>query len=287
MTRRQGWSGRNVESIAILIFFSLFSFLIFVSLAPGARADDDPAALFAQATQALREGRAGDAIAAFEALADRGLVDPVASYDRGLAYATRVRIGAEVPGDLGRAAQGFEEARDLSRDTRLGEDASRALTLVRSEVARRRTRAGQPVEVDPGRSLGRTVAGLLGEDTWAGLTVAASALLSLGLFVRWLASTPRVRVSCAVAAGVAAPVLAVSVAMTLAARHDRLGLREAVVVTASARPIDERGIAISGATPLPEGARVEIVDTRGPSSRVRFGTMEALVPADALRDLAR
>jgi hypothetical protein len=287
MTRGQGRNGRNGGTMAVPFFFSLFSFLVFFSFAPIAGADDDPAVLFAQATLALREGRAGDAIASFEALADRGVVDPVASYDRGLAYATRVRIGAEVPGDLGRAAQGFEEARDLSHDARLGEDASRALTVVRSEVARRRTRAGQPVEVDPGRSLGRAVASLLGEDTWAGLAVAASALLSLGLFVRWLTRAARVRVACAVAAGVAAPVLAVSTAMTLAARHDRLGLREAVVVTASARPIDERGIAVSGAPPLPEGARVEIVDARGASSRVRFGAMEAVVPADALRDLAR
>jgi hypothetical protein len=267
--------------------FLLASSLLVFSLAPPARADQDSPALFAQATLALKEGRAADAIASFEALADRGVVDPVASYDRGLAYATRVHIGAEVPGDLGRAAQGFEEARDLSRDPALSEDASRALTVIRSEVARRRTRAGQPVEVDPGRSLGRTVAGLLAEDTWAGLSAAAAALLSLGLLVRWLSGVPRVRVACGVAAGVAAPVLLVSVAMTLAARHDRLGLREAVVVTASARPTDERGIALTGATPLPEGARVEIVEAHGTSSRVRFGAIEALVPASALRDLAR
>jgi hypothetical protein len=265
----------------------VLAFLVLVSCASSARAQDDPAALFAQATQALKEGRAGDAVAAFEALADRGVVDPVASYDRGLAYATRVRIGAEAPGDLGRAAHGFEEARDLSRDPRLIDDATRALTVVRSEVARRRTRAGQPVEVDPGRSLTRTVASLLPEDTWAGLAVGASALLSLGLFVRWLARALRLRVACGVAASVAAPALAVSIAMTLAARHDRLGLREAVVVAANARPTDDRGIVVSGATPLPEGARVEVLEARGPWTRVRFGAIEASVAAGALRDLAR
>jgi hypothetical protein len=265
----------------------LAALLVLLTCTSPARAEDDPAALFAQATQALKEGRAGDAIASFEALADRGVVDPVASYDRGLAYATRVRIGAEVPGDLGRAAHGFEEARDLSRDSRLTEDATHALTVVRSEVARRRTRAGQPVEVDPGRSLTRTVASLLPEDTWAALAVASSALLALGLFVRWLARAHRLRVACGVAAGVAAPALAVSIAMTLAARHDRLGLREAVVVTSSARPIDERGIAVAGATPLPEGARVEVIEARGPWTRVRFGSIEASVTAGTLRDLAR
>jgi len=265
----------------------LLTVLFLISLAVSAHADADPAQLFAQATQALKEGRAGDAIASFEALADRGVVDPVASYDRGLSYAMRVHIGAEVPGDLGRAAHGFEEARDLSRDATLNDDATRALTVVRSEVARRRTRAGQPVEVDPGRSLARTVAGLLAEDTWAGLAAASSAFLALALLVRWLVHSPRLRVACGVVAGVAAPALALSITMTLAARHDRLGLREAVVVAANARPTDERGIALSGATPLPEGARVEIVDARGGWSRVRFGALEVSVAAGALRDLAR
>jgi hypothetical protein len=266
---------------------SLLVFLILLSFSLACGADDDSAVLFAQGTRALKEGKATEAIASFEALADRGVVDPVASYDRGLAYATRVHIGAELPGDLGRAAQGFEEARDISRDPHLTEDALRALTMVRSEVARRRVRAGQPVEVDPGRSLARTLAGLLAEDTWVGLAVASSMLLTIGLFVRWIGRERRVRIGAGVAAGVAAPVLALSVAMTLASRHDRLDVREAVVVTAGARPIDERGIALAGATPLPEGARVEVLESKGGSTRVRFGTAEAWVPAAALRDLAR
>jgi hypothetical protein len=267
-----------------------FALIAFVTLAAGgslARADDDPTALFTQATRALKEGRAGDAIAALEALADSGVVDPVASYDRGLAYAMRVRIGAEVPGDLGRAAHGFEEARDLSRDAKLTDDATRALTIVRSEVARRRTRAGQPVEVDPGRSLSRTLASFLPEDTWSFVAVASSALLAIGLLVRWLARAPRLRVACAIAAGMAAPALAVSVGMTLSARHARLNLREAVIVTSSDRPNEERGIVVAGGTPLPEGARVEVLEARGPQTRVRFGAVEASVAAGALRDLAR
>jgi hypothetical protein len=252
-----------------------------------ARADEDPAALFPQAAQALKEGRAGDAVAAFEALADRGVVDPVASYDRGLAYAMRVRVGAEAPGDLGRAAHGFEEARDLAHGGPVHEDASRALAVVRSEVARRRMRAGEPVEVDPGRSLARTVAGLLAEDTWAVIVAAASAVLALGLFVRWLAREPRASIGGGVAAGVAAPALLVALVMTLASRHDRLSLREAVIVSPGARPTDERGIALPGAVPLPEGARVEVTEARGASTHVRFGTIEAWLPAGALRDLAR
>lgn len=254
-----------------------------------ARADEveTPAVLFAKGTQALHEGRASDAIAAFEALADRGTVDPAASYDRGLAYAMRVRIGAEVPGDLGRAAHGFEEARDLTHDAKLSDAASRALTVVRSEVARRRTRAGEPVEVDAGRSLGRTVSSLLAEDSWCVLAAICSAVLALGLFVRWMARTRRLRVGAAVAAGLAAPMMVLAIAMALAARHDRLEVREAVVVTPGSRPTDERGIVAPGATPLPEGARVEVVDARETHARIRFGALDAWVPTSALRDLAR
>jgi hypothetical protein len=252
-----------------------------------AAADDDDAALFASGTRALADGRAADAIGAFEALADRGVVDPVASYDRALAYAARVRLGADVQGDLGKAAQGFEEAIELTRDTHLAEDAALGLTAVRSEIARRRARAGEPVVVDPARSLGRAVGGLLSEDAWGLLALIASLVIGAGLFVRRLARTPRTRVAGGTAAGVATPVLVAAAVMTLAVRSDRLNLHEAVVVTAGARPTDERGLSVPGGTPLPEGARVEVLETRGSVSRVRFGTVEAWVASVALREIAR
>ncbi len=265
----------------------LFALLLLLSFSAHADEEPSPAALFATGSRALAEGRAGDAIAAFEALADRGVVDPVASYDRGLAYATRVRLGAELPGDLGRAAQGFEEARELSREPRLVDDASTALAVVRGEVARRRMRAGQPAEVDPARSLATALAGLMSETTWAILSLIASLALAAGLFVRWLGQKPRVRVAGGVFSGIAAPLLAASAAMTLAAQHDRTRVREAVVVTPGARPTDDRGLSLPGSSPLPEGARVEVVDARGPQSRIRFGAIDTWVSTDALRDLAR
>jgi hypothetical protein len=262
-------------------------FIVCLAFAGTARGDDDTASLFASATRALHDGRPGEAIAALEALADRGVVDPVASFDRGLAYATRVHINAEQPGDLGRAAHGFEEARDLSHDPRMVEDASRALRAVRGELARRRIRAGESVEVDAGRSLSRALASLLTEDTWAALSAVASAAFAMGLLVRWVGSRPRVRIGGGVVAGVAAPVLALAIAMTLASRHDRWTLREAVVVSAGARPTDDRGITIPGSTPLPEGARVEIVAERGTATRIRSGATDVWVAGSSLRELAR
>ena len=281
------FSRRVILSLSLVAFVSL----ALAGVARPARAtpsaDDATEALFASATKALHEGRAGDAIGAFETLADDGVVDAAASYDRGLAYATRVHIGAEVPGDLGRAAQGFEEARDLSRDPALTQDATGALGVVRGEIARRRLRAGEPVEVDPGRSLARTLAGLLPEGSWSAMAVGLSIALAAGLFARVWGRRPRIRIAGGVVASVAAPALALAVGMTLAARHDRWGLREAVVVAPGARPTDLRGLVVPGATPLPEGARVEIVESRGASTRVRFGAIDAWVSSGSLRELAR
>lgn len=262
-------------------------------IAPGAAfalsstAPDGEASLFASAAKALHEGRPGDAVDQFEALADRGVVDAVASYDRGLSYATRVRIGSGLPGDLGRAAQGFEEARELSHDSHLIDEASRALTVVRSEVARRRLRAGEPADVESGRTLSRVLAGIVSEDTWTWLCVLASMTLSIGLLVRWGAKTTRLRVGGGVTAGVAAPVLALAMAMTLASRHDRLDLHEAVIVSPSARPTDERGLALPGGTSLPEGALVEVIDERGESTRVRFGASDQWLASSTLRPIAK
>ena len=265
--------------------------LLALSVPRAARGDEtattEGAAALPSAVKALREGRPADAIALLEAFGDRGLVDPVASFDRGLAYASRVRIGAEVPGDLGRAAQAFEEARDLSRDPRLREEASHALAVVRGELARRRMRAGQPVEVDQGRSLGRSLAQLLSENAWSWVTVAASLALSLGLFARWLGRGTRVRVAGGVTAGLAACAAAIAAAMTVSVRHDRHTLREAVVVTASGRPTDARGLALPGATPLPEGARVELIDSLDALAKVRFGSADIWVARSAVRELAR
>jgi hypothetical protein len=266
---------------------ALFLCALLAPVSAFAQSEENPETLFDTGSKALADGRIGDAIAALEALADRGVTDPVASYDRGLAYAARVRAGAERPGDLGRAAQGFEEARDLSRDARLQSDASAALIVIRGEVARRRMRAGDPAEVDPGRSFASSLASLLAEDTWALFCVLASAMGAVGLFARWLAKGARVRVGGAVMAGVGAPLLAASAAMTLAARSDRINLHEAVVVSASAHPEDDHGLSLPGAPPVPEGARVEVLAERGALRRIRFGTLDTWLASDALREVAR
>ena len=248
---------------------------------------DDTETIFAAGLKALGDGRPGDAIANFEALGDRGVVDPVVSFDRGLAYAERVRGRTAVPGDLGRAALGFEEARALPRDPALARDSARALGAIRAEVARRRALAGEPVDVDPGVSLGRAIVSLASEDAWSALTGAAALILTIALFVRWLSLARRVRIGAAIAMAVAGPLLAGGALLVLAARDQRLHLREGVIVSESARLSDEHHITLPGAAPLPEAARVTIDETGGGWARVRFGAQRGFVPSPSVRPLAR
>jgi hypothetical protein len=248
---------------------------------------DETAAIFAAGLQALGDSRPGDAIADFEALGDRGVVDPVVSFDRGLAYAERVRGRSTVPGDLGRAALGFEEARGLTFDPTLSRDATKALGAIRAEVARRRALAGEPVDVDPGVSLGRAIVSLASEDAWGILTAAAAFALTAALFLRWLSVARRVRIAGAIAIAVAGPSLAGGALLVLSARDQRLHLREGVIVSESARLSDEHHITLPGAAPLPEAARVTIEAAEGGWARVRFGAQRGFVPSPSVRPLAR
>ncbi len=257
----------------------------------GARAEDDAQGeaqkLFAAGVKALQEQRPTDAVDDFEAVADRGVIDATASYDRGLAYAMRVHMGAEQSGDLGRAAHGFEEARDLADDPQLRRDAGAALAAVRSEVARRKARQGSAVDMDQRASPWRTLTQLLPENTWAIVAVTASFVFACALFVRWLARASRTRAGAMIAIAVSLPVLVLAAALTRSARRDRLELREAIVVSPSVRPSDARGIVLPGGATIPEAARVELHDQEGAFTEVRWGTLDAWVPTTALRPLAK
>jgi hypothetical protein len=271
---------RLLPAFAVAASLSLF-------LAAPARATEETDALFASGNTALADGHPADAIADFEALADRGVIDAAASFDRGLAYADRVRIGAELPGDMGRAAHGFAEARALTVDPSLSRDATSALTLVRAELARRRAHTGDPVELDQGVALERAVVELLPENAWAVTAAFASLLLGLGLFVRGWVTDRRQRVGATVTCAVAAPLLVACAILTIAARSERLHLVEGIVVASSARPADDKGVAIPGAMPIPEAAEVEITGVRPGWVRVQRASQTAWLPSQAVRTLSR
>jgi hypothetical protein len=249
--------------------------------------ESETAALFRTATDALAGGRHGEAIANLEALGDRGVVDPVVSFDRALAYAGRVRAGAEQPGDLGRAAHGFEEARELSRDSALIADAESALAAVRAEVAKRRSRAGDPIEVESGVSLGRSIVKLLPEDAWATLAGLAALALAVGIVLRARVTAQRLRVAGTTTAVIAGGVLAVTALIVHTARDFRHRVRDAVVIAPSARLLDAQHLAIGSVAPLPEGARVQLRDESGDFAHVVTGRAEGWLPSSAVLPMAK
>jgi hypothetical protein len=274
-------------------FFRRFAIVAVVAMAAlhsaPAFAQEDPApdALAHDAVEALRAGHPADAIANFEALADRGIVDANMSFDRGLAYAQRVRVGGEQPGDLGLAAHGFEEARTLSSDSVLKDQSTKALSVIRAEVGRRRARAGSPIDLEQTPLLRDAIVGVISEDSWCAIALFSSMILGVALFFRWLTSARRAQVAAGVAVAIAAPVLLAGSICAVAARNARLHRVEGVVISASARPSDARGIAVPSAEPLPEGARVRVITSNGGWSEVRWGALDAWVPANTVRALEK
>ncbi len=246
----------------------------------------ETAALFRASLEALRTDHPADAVAGFETLADRGNVDPVLSYDRGLAYAARVRAGAERPGDLGRAVQAFEEARDLSRDPALHRDATSALLTVRAEIARRAARTGLQTEVQQGHSLGQAFVGIAPESTWTLLAALASAGLAMGIVVRSKTRSSRLRVAGATTATLSLLGLVMCFGSTVFARHLRLHARDGVVLT-TARLLDKQHIVQSALLPLAEGTRVAVVEDGTDFARVRIREIEGFLPVGTLAPLAK
>ncbi len=249
--------------------------------------ETDPASLFRAATDALAGDRPVEAIAKLEALGDRGVIDAVVSYDRGLAYAGRVRAGAEQPGDLGRAAHGFEEARELSHDAALIDDATTALAAVRAEVAHRRSRSGDPIELESGLSLGRSIVKLLPENVWAILAALSSLALAVGIVLRAKATVRRLKVAGTTTAVVAAGLLVVFALVLVSARDVRLRVREAVVIAPTTRLLDDKHVAMLSVAPLPEAARVELLDEGSDFAHVLAGRAVGWLPSSAVLPMAK
>ena len=247
----------------------------------------DPKALFQAATDALAGDRPTLAIAKLEALGDRGVVDPVVSYDRGLAYAGRVRAEAEQPGDPGRAAHGFEEARELSHDSGLVADATTALAAVRAEVAKRRARGGDPIELEHGVSLGRSIVKLLPKNVWAILAALSSLALTVGIVLRARAQVRRLKVAGTTTCVIAGGLLVVLALVVQSARDIRLHVREAVVIAPATRLLDEKHVALLSVAPLPEGARVQLLDEGSDFAHVVAGRAVGWLPSSAIVPMAK
>lgn len=250
-----------------------------LTCAPQTRAEEPDH--FEEGTTALSAGRYQDAIDHLKAYADLAPSHPDASFNRGLAYVTRVRAGAEQPGDLGRAAASFEEVLLMRPGD---DDAAQALELVRGEVARRRSQRGKEVvRVSP--TIDRIVVGWASERTWGIAAIVASCLLSLGLVLRRRSPGPlHVTGTLLVPLGLVAVLMLIP--LYYGARQLRETTKQGVVVVRETSLSDEDGEPQAG-EPIPEAARVEVSSHGGPRTKVRYGAREGWLPANTVRVLRR
>lgn len=236
---------------------------------------------FARASAELEAGSLDAAVLDFESLADIGFTHPDASYNRGLAYARRASSHDEQPGDLGRAAAGFEEAQRL----RPGDpETERALDAARAEITRRRARrAKDDIIVRP--SLDRAVVALMPPGAWFAAASGVSVLFALGL-VLFLTTK---RGALHVAGSVMAPTFGVLfLALAPIAWFSQwlvVNRKAGVVVVAEITLTDEAQKALPGSA-VPEGASVEVGSRIGDRVLVRWGSQEGYAPATSVRLLA-
>lgn len=261
--------------------------LTFVLPAPGANAaTDTDTALFHKAVTALQSGAHQEAIDNLELLSDRGFTNPAVSFDRALAYLARANSPQAKNGDLGQAAAGFEEA--LTQNPNAA-DATTALEHLRKEIARRQARAGgAPLDARP--SLSRAVVGALHENTWFVLAAVGSLLLAAGLALRlWPRAAPA-QIAALVMIACGSVVLPLGGGLAYAARAHRLHTSPAVVIAASARLLDSAGMPVApgalGSAEVGEGARVDVLETKGPLARISWGASDGWVRNLELRRLA-
>ena len=248
---------------------------------------DASAQRFADASKALEQGSFQQAIDLFELMADHGVSNPNASFNRALAYIKRAESNRARPGDLGRAAAALSEVLLLTPDD---DDAREGLRLVREEIGRRRAREGaEQVIVSP--SLLRTASALLSETTWAALALLGSLMLTLGIAFRWWLGPAGARLTGGVLATLGTCLLLVAGGFAHAARHFRLTSRPAVVVVSEARLLDRSGKPLAHrphrATAIVEGEQVFVTEEQSTRAKIEWGTTQGWVNRTQLQILKR
>ncbi|MBK6517103.1 MAG: hypothetical protein IPM79_20365 [Polyangiaceae bacterium] len=259
-------------SMRWLAALALFAGLLWLPLPARAADSAVPAEELGRAIAALEKGDHDGAILELEGLADAGVLHPDVSFNRGLSYALRARSDSATPGDLGRAAAGFEEAARL----RPGDaEAERALDAVRAEVARRRSRQDKnDVIVRP--SLDRVVMELLSPVVWSLAAMGASLLLGLGILLRWRPAG-WVHVVGAVLAPIALALLLVLAPLAYFAR-DHAETRRAGVIVAPSTTLETDEGKRTDAPEIPEASLVELGPRRDDKVLVRWGNYEGWAP---------
>lgn len=262
----------------------LLALAVFLALPGTARATQEEER-FKAAVASLTAGKPEAAILALEALRDDGIDDASVSFDLGLAYLARARI-AESPGDLGRAVFSFEEARTLTRSDVLHVECIRLAGEVRSVIAKRRARLGQPTDMEEAPPPSRAFSTILPEDTWATIALACAALLFIGLTLRDRTSG-RAKVATSIVAVGSFLLMLIASGATSQRKGDRLSLEEAIVVADEVRPTDDKHIVLADAPAMAAGTRVRVTDRRAGYAEVRTHGQTAWIPERAILPLPR
>jgi hypothetical protein len=266
--------------------FGMIAWVAVLGLTLGtARATPQQDERFKGAVASLSAGKPEQAILALEALRDDGIDDASVSFDLGLAYLSRARI-AESPGDLGRAVFSFEEARSLTKSDVLRAECIRLAGEVRSVIAKRRARLGQPTDMEEAPPPSRAFSTILPEETWATIAIVCAGLLFVGLVLRDRTSA-RAKVAASIVAAGSGLVMVISGAATSQRKADRLSLEEAIVVADEVRPTDEKHIVLSDAPALAAGTRVRVLDRRAGYAEVRTHGTVAWIPDRTILSLPR
>jgi hypothetical protein len=269
--------------------FLAFAILVAGSASRAAVAlDTESSSLFNRAASALKADAPGEAIAALEQIADRGVLHPDVSYDRAIAYIKRAHSQRVQAGDLGRAVAALEETLTL-RPT--DAEAEATLAAVHQELSRERSRKGaQSLLARP--PLGRALVRLLPENFWVVAALGASVCCTIGLFAAWLAGSQRRRFVGKVVASIAGAACLLSSGMLSAAMQMRHDLRAGVVIVPEARLRDAAGLPLPvtvtrDTVGIPEGARVDVAHIGERLCEVLWGETKAYVESSDLQLLPK
>lgn len=261
------------------------SFAIVFLFGAVAFGQSEPEGLFSAATRDLQEGRPDEAIARLETMADRGMSDAAASFNRGLAYANRASSTSSKPGDLGQAACAFAEARSLNTNAAFGKRIASAEAATQRELGRRlAARGGGGGLMEPPAPLFHQLLALLPAPAWAGVGAFGSVLCILA-FVLYL---KRRGGSAVHGLGLAGLLLfGVGTFAENRTRAAKAAEESACIVVENATLLREPSLASRG-EPLREGAHIFV--QKGASDEsfalVRWGSLVGYVTPRSLRRLA-
>jgi tetratricopeptide (TPR) repeat protein len=231
--------------------------------------------------EALEQGRYGDAVRLFEALADEGKTDAALSYNRGLAYAGKLSLVQTESGDFGQAIAAFEEARALSDSSALRDSATEMMKRLVERQSRLNASATKTQHASTSAELQtreRASDHLLRLDDAALSAVFLLSVISLVVLALWsrfaTAVRPRLRSACF---GIAMVSGALTLAVLLYVKFD---------ASLGERAIALRAISKGGVSVL-EGERIRIRANLGTQSRIVVDSEEITVDANTVRALAK